>query len=330
MLAAPRAFVLTELSISTSAPGKLFLLGEYAVLDGAPAVLVPVRQRAQVQIDAGSTTTVLAETTQKSQTLDALASLPLVRHVTETLKADGLIAAPVEALLRQGKLSIILDTSAFYLDNQKLGLGSSAALTAALCRALATPDTPVIDAAMRAHRAFQGGRGSGADVALSALDSPIVFRRDEPPVTVEIPDHVHMLFIWSGFAAKTTDYLEKVQYFQNANPDAYEAHLAGLSAIAVAGADAIECRQADRFVDSVADYNKQLSAFSQASGANFYTEAHVELRKRVELAECIYKPSGAGGGDFGIAFSTSGENIRKLRDALVHEGRFCFLHADFA
>ena len=34
--------------MNTSAPGKLFLTGEYAVLEGAPALVMPVPQRAIV------------------------------------------------------------------------------------------------------------------------------------------------------------------------------------------------------------------------------------------------------------------------------------------
>ena len=37
-------------TIRASAPGKLFLLGEYAVLEGAPAMLTAVDRRVTVQI----------------------------------------------------------------------------------------------------------------------------------------------------------------------------------------------------------------------------------------------------------------------------------------
>ena len=38
-------------AIVTSAPGKLFLLGEYAVLEGAPALLTAVDARVRVRIE---------------------------------------------------------------------------------------------------------------------------------------------------------------------------------------------------------------------------------------------------------------------------------------
>ena len=38
------------MSVAASAPGKLFLLGEYAVLDGSPALLAAVSARARVNI----------------------------------------------------------------------------------------------------------------------------------------------------------------------------------------------------------------------------------------------------------------------------------------
>ena len=42
------------MNVRTSAPGKVILSGEYAVLDGAPAVVMAVDRRARVSVSAGS------------------------------------------------------------------------------------------------------------------------------------------------------------------------------------------------------------------------------------------------------------------------------------
>ena len=49
--------------MNASAPGKLFLVGEYAVLEGGPALLVPVKQRAEVTIEASNESQVISHTT---------------------------------------------------------------------------------------------------------------------------------------------------------------------------------------------------------------------------------------------------------------------------
>jgi mevalonate kinase len=43
------------------------------------------------------------------------------------------------------------------------------------------------------------------------------------------------------------------------------------------------------------------------------------MRKKVELAHCAYKPSGAGGGDYGIAYSTDKQELLTLADKLERE-----------
>ena len=43
------------IDISSSAPGKIIVAGEYAVLDGAPAICMAVDRRAHVNISSGDT-----------------------------------------------------------------------------------------------------------------------------------------------------------------------------------------------------------------------------------------------------------------------------------
>ena len=104
----------------TTAPGKLFVIGEYAVVYGGNAVLVPVPHlaRATVIEDGLNQLTIRTKTTRRTPLLEALASEPLLSAVVETLDCANELQS----------LSISLDTSEFYSARQKLGLGSSAAL----------------------------------------------------------------------------------------------------------------------------------------------------------------------------------------------------------
>ena len=58
-----------------------------------------------------------------------------------------------------------------------------------------------------------------------------------------------------------------------------------------------------------------------------YTPEHERLRGIVLEQGALYKPSGAGGGDFGIALSDSRAGSRELRKALESGGYRC-LDAD--
>lgn len=109
-----------------SAPGKLILTGEYAVLDGAPALVAAIDRR------------VIAR-----------------RHSGPRGSSPFLVAVADEIARRRGKddpavhaaMQIVVDSSALYDDATKLGLGSSAAVTvAATALALAAEQKlPVID-----------------------------------------------------------------------------------------------------------------------------------------------------------------------------------------
>ena len=91
------------------APGKVFLMGEYAVLDGAPAVVAAVGRFAVGQFIPGN----------ESES-------PFVEEaVRATLAGLGERAAALPAG------SVLVDSSGFSAGGHKLGLGSSAAVTAA-------------------------------------------------------------------------------------------------------------------------------------------------------------------------------------------------------
>ena len=92
-----------------TAPGKLILTGEYAVLDGAPAIVIAVDRRAIARRNA-----------------IPRGSSPFLIAVAEEIAARRGAADPAA----RAALEISVDSTAFYNRAQKLGLGSSAAVVA--------------------------------------------------------------------------------------------------------------------------------------------------------------------------------------------------------
>jgi phosphomevalonate kinase len=166
------------MNVCTSAPGKVIVSGEYAVLDGAPAVVMALDRRARVSVSAGSgdwhrvsapglfegKIEFCFDDAGEMSRLGAGKSrvpfidLSLVEHV---LKAVGVREA--------GPLELELDTRPFFDEKTglKLGFGSSAALAVALTSALMPggQSAAIGRTALAAHRAWQGGCGSGVDIA---------------------------------------------------------------------------------------------------------------------------------------------------------------------
>ncbi|MBL6689335.1 MAG: hypothetical protein ISP91_02970 [Pseudomonadales bacterium] len=300
--------------MNVSAPGKLFLLGEYAVLEGGPALLVPVKQRAHVTLgeDRGDVTSI----TDRSETLswaEAAQKWPLLNSLLEIMERDSL----------HGQ-SLTLDTSEFFQHGQKLGLGSSAALTVALVKAChpAVSSEKIWRLADACHRHFQGGIGSGADIALAAIDQPVRFSMDAGPETVRLPDDLHMLAIWTGKSASTTALVGSMQDYRARHPTGYKARMTTLIDVAEHCLDAVSDQDTCQILARIEQYDRQLYDLSSESGVHFYNQLHENMRKKVKLT---YKPSGAGGGDFGIAYSTDPDEITALANKLKQEQTFSFV-----
>ena len=108
--------------IVATAPGKLFLTGEWAVLRGAPAIVVAVDRTVRVTLDgeprAGDLT---VESLAEGRTWHGDASAAPM--------PDGDAGAVVAALRRVGvaRGRIVVDSRPFLIGERKLGLGRSAA-----------------------------------------------------------------------------------------------------------------------------------------------------------------------------------------------------------
>jgi phosphomevalonate kinase len=165
--------------VLASAPGKVVLCGEYAVLDGAAAVSMAVNRRATVRVSdfdgdshrvaAPGYSSLEGRFASNGVTVDWLQGeyeFRIVDAVWRTLGRTG-----------HGTLSIELDTRAFLdgVSGSKIGIGSSAALTVALTAAL-SESSDVLDPAIRAHSIFQQGVGSGVDIATAVSGGLIEYR----------------------------------------------------------------------------------------------------------------------------------------------------------
>ena len=159
--------------MTVSAPGNVLLLGEYAVLEeGGLGVAFSVDRRVRLSAQraprlsvepASPIVSAVVAAAQSVGTLPALPALPAL---------SALPALPALSALRTlPALRIRIDSSELYLpDGRKAGFGSSAAVAVALVRALHAPGTPgaaELELALAAHRAAQGGVGSGYDVYCS-------------------------------------------------------------------------------------------------------------------------------------------------------------------
>jgi len=229
--------------------------------------------------------------------------------------------------LAERPFSVRLDSTSLYLavgrgEPTKLGLGSSAALTVALAVALREYSglpgltrqqwLPVLVAV---HRAFQGGRGSGADVAASLYGGSIVFElgSDGPAARgMVLPSGLHYRFVWSGQPASTPGLLGKLATWREKNHKYYKSlmdQMADVSTVAVNAAGEDDCA---RFLGAVSAYGRCLEDLGKRADIDVYSRPHRRLSALAFDSGLVYKPCGAGGGDLGVVLGADADGIDRF------------------
>ena len=341
------------MTIVASAPGKLVLLGEYAVLEGAPAITMAVDRRASVRLVPRADAVCEA---RAPDVLDAPLRFALGADGLPDWRAAGAEAAKlnlVDEVLRGlvdeqlgvaagGGFDLALDTSSFFdvvgSRRSKLGLGSSAALTVALASALVAQGGHADAASDRAvwlnrllglHRKFQGGQGSGVDVATSLYGGVLAYRLpgdDGAPQASPLrwPANLHCAFIWSGCSASTPKFLSILRDWRRlsaSNESEYRARMDALTATAQAAVAAIDTADSAAFLGHARRYADDLRALGQASGVSIWSAEHEAIGAIAHAHDgVVYKPCGAGGGDVGVVFAMNPDSLAAAVAALAASG----------
>jgi phosphomevalonate kinase len=256
------------------APGKLVLSGAYAVLSGAPALVVAVDR--YVIADSARSATFLTPEVRA-----ALGERPAPWFDAEGLREKG----------------------------EKLGLGSSAAILVASLAALELDAEPgasdaalcerVYARALVAHRTAQGG-GSGVDVAASAFGGVLAARRSASELEltpVALPSALQFQIWACSVSASTAAFLKRIAEFAARDPLAHRARIAAQADAAAFALDAVQRADAADFVAAIARQVEALSALGAAAGVGIVTPELAELAALAASSGSAFLPAGAGGGD---------------------------------
>jgi phosphomevalonate kinase len=296
----------TARAVRASAPGKLIVAGEYAVLHGHPAVVVAIDRRVVATRGA------------------AAAGSPFLAAVARAI-ADERGAGSAAA---RAARDLAVDSRALGQDGVKLGLGSSAAVTvAATALALADDAGPLDLAAVHrlAHRAHGDAqaalavtaRGSGLDVAAAVHGGVLVATPldDAPPRTASlvVPAALTLVPVWTGRPADTRTLVAAVAAFAARDPRAHAARVADLAAVATALVAACDRGDAAAVVAALAQGAAALEALAAASGAALVLPAHRAIAALAERTGGTAKPTGAGGGDIALAAFADPLAARRFR-----------------
>ncbi|MEM9689272.1 MAG: hypothetical protein AAF917_07335 [Pseudomonadota bacterium] len=296
--------------VSASAPGKALVSGEYAVLHGAPAVVMAIDRRARVTVDDSRSDDHEVVAPGYSDTVGRFAiDVGRLTWRDGDVEAYHLFESVVEAaspeLARPRRFS--LDTRAFSAaaSGQKLGFGSSASLASALAVALeavSQNDVLALLAAASGHREFQAGQGSGADVAAALAGGLIEYRMGESGWTVlDWPVGLRYRYFFSGVSADTRQHIAKAA--ESGEPPTALIEASQLVA------ESFRIGNPRLIVETLRRYGVVLRDYSDALGLDVFGAGHDLLADAADDLGVVYKPCGAGGGDIGIVLAHEDDGI---------------------
>jgi phosphomevalonate kinase len=296
--------------ITSTAPGKLFLAGEWAVLRGAPAIVAAIDRVVRVDVQPDDALTI--ESPAEGRTWSGAVGTAS----RETGDVGAVLAVWRRLGAKRGRVTV--DSRAFLIGERKLGLGRSAATIAAAavaCRGsegLPVARAVVLVDALAANAIFQDGQGSGADVAAAVYGGVVTAEPRDGSLVVErhaLPEGLHLVAGWTGTSAATMPLVSA--FADMATPPS----LADLTATAHAAAAALAARDRERLCEAIDRAGDLLVRFGEETGLPIVTPALARLVDLARRAGAVAKPSGAGAGDCGIALAPTASVAAAVRAA---------------
>ena len=322
--------------IQVSIPGKVVISGEYAVLDGAPAIVSTLKQKVNITIQKSDknhniyTTSVLQGVFPFTMDDDAnvlwLEADPgvfglLLQHAFKILKPK----------LKEN-LWIAVDSSEFFRTTKdgtaiKLGIGSSAAVSVGITQALSqyqairsSPEN-LLSQANSIHQDLQGKQGSGIDVTCCFADQGVIectkdSVKNHTWSILNWPNGLHLKALTTSQYGSTNRLVANYQRASNLYPKEFRSALDQFLDITQSLSNAWKSEDVDLIIDLLRAYDVHIKKLDKIGGIGIYTQVHADIQNIASTHNVFYKPSGAGGGDIGLAFSSSLDALSDFSDAI--------------
>lgn len=324
--------------ITAKAPGKLYIAGEYAVVEnGYPAILVALNQfvTCSIKVSDADVGRIISKQYHENSLLwrrqgDKMVVDQRDNPFSYILSAINVTEEYARSLNRQLQIyDIYIDSQLDSKNGKKYGLGSSAAVTVATVKALCLLyDLPVdkdkiFKLAAIAHFSVQGN-GSLGDVAASVyggwiayhsfdrqwlaeqrqyLDLPTLLDLPWPNLKIETltaPANLQLLIGWTGSPASTSRLVDKISLFKARRQEDYHRFLNESRACIQRMIEGFHHADLDVIKREIRCNRELLQGLGNNSGVQIETPVLNELCKIAEKFGGAAKTSGAGGGDCGI------------------------------
>jgi len=312
--------------VEVSAPGKVFISGEYLALDGSLATILSTKQRAKITIE------------DSKNTFNVLYSLPSNKsfafNVNNDFKIDWINDHPrevgsfieqaiLEMQIKPTKVQFIIDTTNFYFQNKKIGIGSSSAISSALTKAInkyfdkGYSKKKIIDTAISVHKRAQDSLGSGLDVIAAFADSGLIecdlnTASRKSWGILEWPKDLIIKGVITNKQSRTRDMIEKYLEGRNQNKDFFKKFQLQANLLFKNLSSSWRDKDTRSILELMEEHNILMQELNEIYDLGIYTDEHQDLANLASQSGSFYKPSGAGGGDLGFILSDSEIKLKKL------------------
>ena len=278
-----------------SAPGKIILFGEHAVVYGQPALAVPVTQ---VQATATLTPLLPSPTEREGRSEGIWIDARDVgrRYRLEDAPPDDPLAAAIRLTFANLQLPIsnyVLQITLTSSIPVASGLGSGAAVCTALVRALANYlNHPMTNAEVSSivfeTEKLLHGTPSGIDNTVIAYGQPVYFVKGQSPIPFNVAHPFQLLIADTGLPSPTKITVGDVRAAREKEPERYEQMFRAIGDIAREAHTLIEIGQTPgaRFAETLGALMSCNHALLQQLG--------VSCPELDVLAECARAAGAAG------------------------------------
>ena len=301
------------MKVETTASGKIFFSGEYMALEGGRAITLSTPQIAKVSISEINESNNLFVSSMSDQTYPF--------RIDENMRLIWLEQDPkhLGSILKEsikhfhkgfsGK-SISIDTSEFFYERRKIGIGSSSAVSVAITKALdqlfglRLTSKSIIDHAREIHNRSQESNGSGFDIITSFMEVRSLACRilDNGAYDYEqigIPEEINILVVVNDEYVQTSEMIGKYESAKNKYTDYFSQHAPKMKHQLELLYHSILESDNESIFQYLADYNESIVDMNNVFNLGIFNN-HLELIKLAKDEGVFYKPSGSGGGDIGI------------------------------
>jgi phosphomevalonate kinase len=280
------------------APGKIPLVGEYAVLEEGTEVLAAIARHAKAQFIP--------------RMADSMS--PLVSEVVKRTKA-GL--GEVSAALPAGAVLVNIDDlvgashPGDFGTSAAIAVASIGAVFESLGLAIENRKPEILDIAEAARQAARDGVGSGAELAAAAHGGLIgIIRKKDAVSQVEplaLPAGLHLALFSVDQSLPTHLVVEGVRQHARNEPADFVQAGDELREIAHRFVEETKAGSATGAVVAAGRYGHKLAELSAAASVPIMTDAFTRASDLARELGGIAKPVGVGGGDIGVALFATPE-----------------------